>query len=40
MPARAGELLAGYGLLPAFAHTSFLRRTIRTADLALAGPGG
>src|ERR1700722_19511038 len=39
--ARAGTLLAEHGLLPAFAHTSLLRRTIRTADLALAaGPGG
>ena len=34
--ARAGTLLAEHGVLPAFAHTSLLRRTIRTADLALA----
>ena len=34
--ARAGSLLAEYGVLPAFAHTSLQRRTIRTADLALA----
>ena len=34
--ARAGALLAGHGLLPAFVHTSLQRRTIRTADLALA----
>ena len=33
---RAGMLLAEYGVLPAFAHTSLQRRTIRTADLALA----
>jgi 2,3-bisphosphoglycerate-dependent phosphoglycerate mutase len=33
---RAGSLLAGHGVLPAFAHTSLQRRTIRTADLALA----
>ncbi len=33
---RAGTMLAEHGLLPAFAHTSLLRRTIRTADLALA----
>jgi 2,3-bisphosphoglycerate-dependent phosphoglycerate mutase len=33
---RAGSLLAEYGILPAFAHTSLQRRTIRTADLALA----
>ncbi len=33
---RAGQLLAGHGLLPGFAHTSVQRRTIRTADLALA----
>ena len=32
---RAGSLLAEYGFLPAFAHTSLQRRTIRTADLAL-----
>jgi len=34
--ARAGALLARHGVLPAFAHTSLQRRTIRTADLALA----
>jgi 2,3-bisphosphoglycerate-dependent phosphoglycerate mutase len=34
--ARAGALLAEHGVLPAFAHTSLQRRTIRTADLALA----
>jgi len=34
--ARAGALLAAHGLVPAFAHTSLQRRTIRTADLALA----
>ena len=34
--ARAGTLLAGHGMLPAFVHTSLQRRTIRTADLALA----
>ena len=33
---RAGLLLATHGLLPAFAHTSFQHRTIRTAELALA----
>ena len=33
---RAGSLLAEYGIFPAFAHTSLQRRTIRTADLALA----
>jgi 2,3-bisphosphoglycerate-dependent phosphoglycerate mutase len=33
---RAGALLAEHGVLPAFAHTSLLRRTIRTADLVLA----
>ena len=33
---RAGALLAGHGVLPAFAHTSLQRRTIRTADLVLA----
>jgi 2,3-bisphosphoglycerate-dependent phosphoglycerate mutase len=33
---RAGMLLADHGVLPAFAHTSLLCRTIRTADLALA----
>ena len=32
---RAGTLLATRGVLPAFAHTSLQRRTIRTADLAL-----
>ena len=34
--ALAGALLAGHGVLPAFVHTSLQRRTIRTADLALA----
>jgi 2,3-bisphosphoglycerate-dependent phosphoglycerate mutase len=34
--ARAGALLAPHDLFPAFAHTSLHRRTIRTADLALA----
>jgi 2,3-bisphosphoglycerate-dependent phosphoglycerate mutase len=34
--ARAGALLTEHGLLPAFAHTSLQRRTIRTADLVLA----
>ena len=34
--ARAGALLAEAGMLPAFVHTSLQRRTIRTADLALA----
>jgi 2,3-bisphosphoglycerate-dependent phosphoglycerate mutase len=34
--ARAGALLAEHGVLPHFAHTSVLRRTIRTADLVLA----
>jgi 2,3-bisphosphoglycerate-dependent phosphoglycerate mutase len=34
--ARAGTLLAEHGVLPAFAHTSLQRRTIRTAELALA----
>ena len=34
--ARARQLLAGHGLLPDFAHTSVQRRSIRTADLALA----
>jgi 2,3-bisphosphoglycerate-dependent phosphoglycerate mutase len=34
--ARAGALLAAHGLFPAFAHSSLQRRTIRTADLALA----
>ena len=33
---RAGSLLAEHGVSPAFAHTSLQRRTIRTADLALA----
>jgi 2,3-bisphosphoglycerate-dependent phosphoglycerate mutase len=33
---RAGAMLGEHGVLPAFAHTSLLRRTIRTADLALA----
>ena len=33
---RAGAMLAEHGVLPAFAHTSLLRRTIRTAGLALA----
>jgi 2,3-bisphosphoglycerate-dependent phosphoglycerate mutase len=33
---RAGVLLATHGVRPAFAHTSLQRRTIRTADLALA----
>jgi 2,3-bisphosphoglycerate-dependent phosphoglycerate mutase len=33
---RAGTLLATCDVLPAFAHTSLQRRTIRTADLALA----
>ena len=33
---RAGTLLAEHDVLPAFAHTSLLRRTIRTTDLALA----
>src|SRR5271165_4512128 len=33
---RAGELLAEQGVYPAFVHTSLQRRTIRTADLALA----
>jgi 2,3-bisphosphoglycerate-dependent phosphoglycerate mutase len=32
----AGQLLAQHGLLPAVVHTSLQRRTIRTADLALA----
>jgi hypothetical protein len=35
--ARAGTLLAEHGVLPVFAHTSLQRRTIRTAELALAG---
>jgi 2,3-bisphosphoglycerate-dependent phosphoglycerate mutase len=34
--ARAGTVLAEHGILPAFVHTSLQRRTIRTADLALA----
>lgn len=34
--ARAGQLLAGHGLLPVAVHTSLQRRTIHTADLALA----
>jgi len=34
--ARAGALLAAHGVLPAFAHTSLQRRTIRTANLVLA----
>ena len=33
---RAGTMLAADGLFPACAHTSLQRRTIRTADLALA----
>ena len=33
---RAGSLLAQYDVLPACVHTSLQRRTIRTADLALA----
>lgn len=33
---QAGALLAEHGVFPAFAHTSLQRRTIRTADLALA----
>ena len=32
---RAGLLLAANGLLPAFVHTSFQHRTIRTAELSL-----
>jgi bisphosphoglycerate-dependent phosphoglycerate mutase len=36
--ARAGALLAGHGVLPAFVHTSLQRRTIRTADLASRPP--
>ena len=32
----AGKVLAQHDLLPGFAHTSVQRRTIRTADLALA----
>jgi 2,3-bisphosphoglycerate-dependent phosphoglycerate mutase len=34
--AYAGALLAEHGMLPAFAHTSLQRRTIRTADIVLA----
>jgi 2,3-bisphosphoglycerate-dependent phosphoglycerate mutase len=34
--AHAGALLEANGLFPAFAHTSLQRRTIRSADLALA----
>jgi 2,3-bisphosphoglycerate-dependent phosphoglycerate mutase len=34
--AQAGALLAEHGVLPDFAHTSLLRRTIRTAELMLA----
>jgi 2,3-bisphosphoglycerate-dependent phosphoglycerate mutase len=34
--ARAGSLLAEHDVLPAVAHTSLQRRTIRTAELALA----
>jgi 2,3-bisphosphoglycerate-dependent phosphoglycerate mutase len=34
--ARAGNLLGGHGLLPDVVHTSLQRRTIRTAELALA----
>jgi 2,3-bisphosphoglycerate-dependent phosphoglycerate mutase len=34
--ARAGALLAAHGMLPAVAHTSLQRRTIRTAELSLA----
>jgi 2,3-bisphosphoglycerate-dependent phosphoglycerate mutase len=34
--ARAGAMLAEHGVLPAFVHTSLQRRTIRTAELALA----
>ena len=33
---RAGTLLAEHGVYPAFVHTSLQRRTILTADLALA----
>jgi 2,3-bisphosphoglycerate-dependent phosphoglycerate mutase len=33
---RAGTLLAAHGVLPAVVHTSLQRRTIRTAELALA----
>jgi 2,3-bisphosphoglycerate-dependent phosphoglycerate mutase len=33
---RAGAMLAEHGVRPAFAHTSLLRRTIRSADLVLA----
>jgi 2,3-bisphosphoglycerate-dependent phosphoglycerate mutase len=34
--AQAGALLAEHGVVPAFAHTSLQRRTIRTAELVLA----
>jgi 2,3-bisphosphoglycerate-dependent phosphoglycerate mutase len=34
--AQVGTLLAQHDVLPAFAHTSLQRRTIRTADLVLA----
>jgi 2,3-bisphosphoglycerate-dependent phosphoglycerate mutase len=34
--ARAGALLGEHDIVPAFAHTSLQRRTIRTADLVLA----
>lgn len=34
--AAAGRVMAGHGLLPRFVHTSVQRRTIVTADLALA----
>ncbi len=33
---RAGAMLTEHGVLPAFVHTSLQRRTIRTAELALA----
>jgi 2,3-bisphosphoglycerate-dependent phosphoglycerate mutase len=33
---RAGSLLAAHDVLPTYVHTSLQRRTIRTADLALA----
>jgi 2,3-bisphosphoglycerate-dependent phosphoglycerate mutase len=36
---RAGMLLVEHGVLPAFAHTSLLCRTIRTTELALAAAG-
>ena len=32
---RAGELLAGSGVLPDVVHTSLQRRAVRTANLAL-----